>query len=72
MLDLQELKQKYPLAFDTIKLPVSYDKEGHIFDANGDKVADIRGWGHIQYMSHPVERLDQIGELICHLLNQLQ
>lgn len=71
--ELEELKAKYPLAFDTIKLPVRYDRYGQmIFDAHPNKIIDIRGWGHIQYMDNPEQRQDQIGELICELLNQLK
>lgn len=70
---LEQLKSKYPLAFDTIKLPVRYDAEcTRIFHSDGNMLLDIRGWGHIQYQDNPEQRQDQIGELICELLNQLK
>lgn len=71
MLDLQELKTKYPLAFDTIKLPVRYDiRNQQIIDSNEDAVADL---GYIIYPDHPSQETElQIGELIAHLLNQLK
>lgn len=67
----QELKEKYPLALDTIKLPVRYEIGTYIFDSENNPVAEIRGWGRIQYLDNPEQRQDQIGELIAHLLNQL-
>lgn len=73
MTELEELKTKYPLAFDTIKLPVRYDNEGQlIFDANENMIADVRGWSYIESLPDPEQRQDQIGELICELINQLQ
>lgn len=71
----QSLNQKYPLAFDTIKLPVRYDaSEGFywksIVDADGNKIA--RAWYVNTHTDHHEQRQDQIGELIAHLLNELQ
>lgn len=69
----QGLKAKYPLAFDTIKLPVRYHKDSKIiFDSVPNPIVDMIGYGHIQYLDNPEQRQDQIGELIAHLLNQLQ
>lgn len=56
---LEELKAKYPLAFEWTTLPVKYDTlQGNIIDANEKEVAIVSS--------------DQIGELICELLNQLK
>ncbi len=64
------LRMKYPLAFDTIKIPLKYDKLGQIiFTADNQMLLDIRGWGYIQYMDQAEERQDQIGEFITELLN---
>ena len=68
----EEIKAKYSLAIDTIKLPCCYDKRlSKVFDKDNNLVLDIRGWGRIQYLSEPVKRQNQIGELIVELLNNL-
>lgn len=68
---LEELKAKYPLAFDTIKLPVRYSSKGEcIYDAYGGAILDIRRTTDNERLPDPAQ--DQIGELIAELLNQLK
>ena len=68
-----DIKNKFPLAIDTIRFPVRYDDYGQkIWDKNNDMVIDVRGWGHIKYMSEPKERQDQIGLMIVELINLLK
>lgn len=64
---LEELKAKYPLAFDTIKWPVEYSLiRGKIYDANGSPI-------ELHFTRTTLnDAKDQIGELICELLNQLK
>lgn len=73
MLDLQELKSKYPLALDTIKLPVEYLAGfKSIFDAHNKIIIDVADYDNYKHLPNANETQDQIGELIAELLNQLQ
>lgn len=67
---LSNIAGKYPLAMDTIKFPVSYNKGlSRIIDSEFRLLVDIRGWGWMSKLSAPEERQDQIGEMIAELLN---
>lgn len=64
----EELKQKFPLAFDTIKLPVRYDKEFQLIeDSAHESLVRIYPFSNTE-----TEHQDQIGELIAELLNSLE
>lgn len=55
---------------EAIVFPVYYDPYGQkIFDAKNQMVADVRGWGRIQYMSDAESRQDEIGEFIAYAIN---
>jgi len=43
--------------------------ETMIFDADNNHVADVRGWGRIQYKEHPEALQDTIGECVVDALN---
>lgn len=69
--ELEELKQKYPLAFDSIKLPVRYDAKLHVL-VDDEKYLLRTTIPGVTFNDERTKRQDQIGELIAHLLNQLQ
>ena len=51
--------------------PVRYEPMGqYIFDAKDNVVANIRGWGRIQYLPKPEETQDTIGEYIAQAINE--
>lgn len=52
-----------------IAYPVKF-QIGKIFDANGDHILDIRGWGRLQYMPTPETKQDAIGEWIAEAINE--
>ena len=53
------------------KFPLKYDIYGQsILDQDNNKVLDIRGWGHIQYLEDAENIQDNIGEYICNLINK--
>lgn len=54
-----------------IKSPVRYERRGtYIFDADGNMVANVRGWGRISYMEDPEEKQDKMGEFIAQAINE--
>jgi hypothetical protein len=61
-------KKSNPLKYTTAA-PWSYDPEGqYVFmgpEGDGKQVADVRGWGWIQYLERPVEIQDAVGALIA-------
>lgn len=55
---------------ESIHFPVHYDSYGQsIMDKECQKVADVRGWGRIQYLDNPECRQDEIGEFIAKAIN---
>jgi len=53
-----------------IKFPIHYNKNRQMFfDADGKHIADLRGWGHIQYLPNATEQHDQMGEFIAEAVN---
>lgn len=71
MTELEQLKAKYPLAFDTIKLPVRYVDE-YAYIVGKDNQVVLRLESSKVFKKDNWERQDQIGELIVELINQLQ
>lgn len=63
----QEIKLLPP-----IKGPFRYDElgGGYIWDANGRMIANVRGWGWIQYMDDPEERQDTLGKFLAEALTE--
>lgn len=56
-----------------LPLPVRYDRFGTmILGKNDEHVADIRGWGRIQYKENPEEKQDEVGEYIAAAINATQ
>lgn len=54
-----------------IKFPVVLNEYvPQIFDANGDLVVDIRGWGRLQYLDNPEQSQDDIGKFIVDAMNE--
>jgi len=69
---MEDLKEKYPLAIQSINFPVKYDDYGQkIWDSKDNLILDIRGWGRLQYLSEPKERQDQIGKMITEAINNV-
>lgn len=55
---------------DLIKFPIKYDINGtHLFDAENKMVAQVRGWGYLQYQENPELKQDFIGKWIEEKLN---
>lgn len=56
---------------DLIKAPVKYEPMGTaIFDAEFNRVCDVRGWGRISYMEDPEEKQDSMGRFIAEAINE--
>ncbi len=56
---------------DLIKTPVKYEVMGTaIFDADFNRVCDVRGWGRISYMENPEEKQDSMGQFIADAINE--
>ncbi len=54
-----------------IKYPVRYESMGTtIFDANNNKIIDIRNWGKICYMKDPEKKQDLMGQFIANAINK--
>lgn len=54
-----------------IIFPVRYEPMGqYIFDAKDHVVANVRGWGRIQYLPKPEETQDAIGEYVAQAINE--
>lgn len=70
----EELKERFPLAFDTIKLPVRYYRVYgiHYQSIVDDRDRNITVLFPTNEKGQYDERKNQIGELIAELLNQLQ
>jgi len=65
------LGRSFELAFDTINCPVRYDSYAQqIFDCKNNLLFQIRGWGHIQYLTNATERQDDIGRMLCAVINK--
>lgn len=68
------------LALNLYQIPFKYDPaSGYIFDANqnmvteeplGSIVAEVRGWGRIQYKPQPERLQDTVGEMIALALTE--
>lgn len=70
---MNNLKIKYPLAFESISFPIRYIPElRQIVDSRSYLILEIRGWGRLQKLSDSHERQDQIGALVTELLNSTQ
>lgn len=55
---------------EVIAFPVRYDEYGQkIMDAKNQMVADVRGWGRIQYMNDAEARQDEMGRFIADAIN---
>ena len=53
-----------------INFPVKYEPCGTaIFDSDNKMIAQVRGWGRIQYMDNPEEKQDMIGRFIAEAMN---
>lgn len=53
------------------KLPLSYDNHGQfIVDAEEKKVADVRGWGTLQYHKDAEQLQDTLGEMLVKAFNE--
>lgn len=53
-----------------IKFPIRYDKEsGFFFDDKNNMIAEIRGWGRIQYLDNPEETQDANAQFIVTACN---
>ena len=67
--DTQELELgEIPLP---IKYPVHYSELGtYIYDADNNMIADVRGWGWIQYMDNPEAIQDNMGKFIADAINE--
>lgn len=54
-----------------IKAPVEYIRMGTaIFDADFNRVCDVRGWGRISYMENPEDKQDSMGRFIAKAINE--
>ena len=54
-----------------ISFPVTYlESTQQIFDANNNLVADLRGWGRIQYFDNAIKLQNDIGEFIAKAMNE--
>jgi len=66
-----KMKDRFPLAYDSIKKPVAYDDHGQfITNRDGERVLDIRGWEWISKWTNAEEVQDEIGYYITALLNE--
>lgn len=64
--------QQRELILSTFKHPFKYESTCQmIFDSAGDLVANVRGWGKIQYMEDAELRQDAFGEFIAEAMNNL-
>lgn len=54
---------------DLIKAPVKYD-HGYIWDADGNMIAQVRGWGRLQYLPNPEDKQDSIGQFVADAINE--
>jgi hypothetical protein len=53
------------------KLPLSYDNDGQsIIDVEENKVADVRGWGTLQYQKNGEQLQDTLGEMLVKAFNE--
>lgn len=63
-----ELEKKI---LEIYKLPLSYDNHGQfIIDAEEKKVADVRGWGVLQYKKDAELLQDTLGEMLVKAFNE--
>ncbi len=57
-----------------IKFPLQLGSAGDVWDANSNRVIDIRGWGHLQYHSDGQDAAaklqDAIQQWVVDTLNQ--
>lgn len=55
---------------EELKLPIKFDKiGGYFFDADNRMIAQMRGWGWIQYKENPEQIQDEIGQYIADCVN---
>lgn len=53
-----------------IKLPVRFDEMGGYFwDADDRMIAQVRGWGRLQYLPDAEKKQDNIGKFIAEAIN---
>ena len=58
------------LVTKNVKFPLRYDEYGqYIWDANGNIIAQIRGWGRLQKLSNGEKVQDAIGHFFVETLN---
>jgi len=68
MKTVEELKKTFT---SLCKEPFRYEPMGQeIRDKENNQILDIRGWGRLGYMKDGDRLQDEIGEYICHLLNE--
>lgn len=51
-----------------LKLPIKFHS-GYFFDADGRMIAQMRGWGWMQYLDNAEDLQDNIGEWIAQKIN---
>jgi len=76
MKTIHEIKEKYPLAVDTLNGGKYYYDQMSQMVMNDQHsivtdIMDVRGWGRIQKLTEPETRQDQIGEMLADFLNTL-
>ncbi|MCK9461445.1 MAG: hypothetical protein M0R80_17580 [Proteobacteria bacterium] len=56
---------------EIIIAPIRFDKEGGSFwDSKNNMIADLRGWGRIQYLPNPEQTQDEIGYFIADAITE--
>ncbi len=64
-MDKEEIKK-------LIIYPVRYEPMGqYIFDAEDNIIANVRGWGRLQYLPDPEATQDEIGRFIAEGINKI-
>jgi hypothetical protein len=54
---------------DLIKFPVKLE-HGYIYDADGNMITQIRGWGRLQYLENGEAKQDTIGQFVTDAINE--
>ena len=55
---------------ELIKYPVKVDMAGYVWDADGNMILMIRGWGRLQYLPDGEKKQDDIGAFIVQAINE--
>jgi hypothetical protein len=61
------------LLSDVLKPPFTYSgyaDTGNIFDGNGHRILDVRGWGTLGYYENGAELQDEMANLVADLLTK--